>query len=599
MNIQDEFVTTLINCWAELGICHAVIAPGSRSTPVALGLLRDKRISVHTKLDERSAGYVALGIGLRTGMPAVVVTTSGTAALSLYPSIAEASLSRVPLIAVTADRPNDLHGVGAPQTLDQDGIFSKFTRWEISWPPPTKSDEYAWESLGARSFFEAMYGGEGPGPTHMNLAFREPLLGKDQISQKIVTVPIFIRGQKSARLGDLELDSIFCPGGKGVFVLSSNCGLKDPSKLIDLADKLSWPVVAELTSGLRRGYQNVIEHADLLMKVKEIADDLVPDTIVAFGTQTSSKATNSWMKSSEAQGSQIIFVDPYWRFGDPDRIASRIFDCDPDDFIGQVSLLIEKFPDNSEEMVQMETPGGNGSWLSSWLEYDQKAEEAIEKATELSLSPTGPEVARALYDSLPEGSSVLLASSMPIRDANWFVHAKSTRIDSFSNRGANGIDGLISTSIGLSIGQNSMDYKSPVAVLIGDLAFLHDISGLVQLSGQAGEINPIVLVVVDNAGGGIFSFLPQAEILEKSEFEALFGTPHDHEIDEISKGLGHKAVVVNTMAELNEVFSEVFYKKTLFLEDQPCVQVIRVKTYRENDVDFHRQVVELLGSSIR
>ncbi|NNN21394.1 MAG: 2-succinyl-5-enolpyruvyl-6-hydroxy-3-cyclohexene-1-carboxylic-acid synthase, partial [Acidimicrobiales bacterium] len=570
MNIQDEFVTILINSWAELGICHAVIAPGSRSTPLALGLMRDKRISVHTKLDERSAGYVGLGIGLKTGVPAVVVTTSGTAAISLYPSIAEASLSRVPLIAVTADRPNDLHGVGAPQTLDQDGIFSKFTRWEISWPPATKSDEYAWASLGARSFFEAKYGGEGPGPTHLNLAFREPLLDRDQVSQKTVTVPKFTSSQKSAKLDGADTASLFRAGGKGVFVLSSNCGFEDSSVLIDLANRLSWPVVAELTSGLRNGSQNVIEHADLLMKVREIADDLVPDTIVAFGTQTSSKATNLWMKTCREKGSQIIFVDPFWRFGDPDRIASRFFDCDPDDFIDQVGAIVEKVSDKSVDKGP--TSGEGSSWLSSWQKYDQKAEGAIEKALGQSNSLTGPEVARTLYDSLPEGSSVLLASSMPVRDANWFVHAKSGGIETYSNRGANGIDGLISTSIGLSIAQNSIDQRSkgPVAALIGDLAFLHDISGLVQLSGQAGEIPPIVLVVVDNGGGGIFSFLPQAEILEKSEFEALFGTPHNHEIDEIAKGLGHEAVVVNSIDELKEAFSKVFYKEALFQEDLPC-----------------------------
>lgn len=491
---------TLVDEWVRCGVGHAVIAPGSRSTPLAVALAERSELAVHVVHDERVAAFVALGLAI-DGVPAVLVCTSGTAAVNFHPAVVEAGLSDVPMIVCTADRPPELRGIGAPQTIDQLQLFGRAVRWFHDAAPPDEADPATWRPLAQRLFATA-----AAGPVHLNLPFREPLLGAvgeipDQIGPPLpVPRAIASNGPIAA-----ELDR-----QRGVLVAGGRSG-EDPVAVAALAERLGWPILADPTSGLRAA-PNAVTSFDSLLRHRAFADAHAPEIVVRIGRAPASKVLSQWTVRTGA---------PVVQVGGPGVV-------DPERNVVAYATL--------DDLAGLTGAAGT-PWMARWRHADERADRAIAGL----LAETGltePAVARTLADALADDVDLVVASSMPVRDLEWFG---GRRARAHSNRGANGIDGVTSTALGRALAG-----RSTVAFL-GDIAFVHDSNALVALRARAADLR---IVVVDNGGGGIFSFLPQATALAPERFEQLFGTPHGTDIEALAAAHGIPARTVTTTDEL-------------------------------------------------
>lgn len=482
MTVQAEFCATVVDEWIRGGLTHAVIAPGSRSTPLAVALAARPEIATRIVLDERSAGFVALGVGLATGRPAVVLTTSGTAAAELMPAVVEAHEARVPLLVATADRPWEAMHVRAPQTIEQVRLFDGLTRFSAAPGVPDEAGAGAWRSLAARALLDARHHPLGPGPTHMNLAFREPLLPAS---------PVSARAGRDGNSPWHRVDA--APAGLTPLALKGRRGLvvagagAPPAGTLQ---QLGWPVLADPRSGARVPHRLTISAADALLRHSPFAENHRPDTILHVGEPWASRVVNEWLTAS---GAEHVVVDPFGTWPDPHRVAARIVR-------GRVSPVAEEQPEDG--------------WVDAWADAESAAQAAIASSLDPS-SASG--IVRATYASAATTDVVFVASSMPVRDLEWFG-APREGCAVLSNRGANGIDGLISTAAGVAWAQP----QRSVTAVLGDLAFLHDSGGLRAAVG----LPNLRYLVIDNDGGAIFDFLPQATGLDPATFTELFTTPH-------------------------------------------------------------------------
>lgn len=522
---QAAYCATLVDEWVRAGVTHAVVCPGSRSTPVALAIASDPRLALHVRLDERSAGFTALGIGMATGMPAVVVVTSGTAAVELHAAVVEADLARVPLILCTADRPPELRDIGAPQTIDQTHLYGRAPRWFIDPGVPDEATRSSWRSIGSRCVVESISGSLGPGPVHLNLPFREPLLGDASVGGipdgradggpwHRVDVPL--SAPSPEMISELVASRGFAPGTRGLIVAGAGCG--DPDAVLALAGSLGWPVLADPRSGLRTGDRRVVGAADGILRSIRFAESHRPDVVLRLGERWASKVVHTLLAES-----MNVVVD---RFGwtDPERVATVVLRCDPTLFCRSLTASFGA----SDVAATV--------WSVEWEQAESRALSAIAATFALTTGPTEPALAHRLGAGVAGGSSVVVSSSMPVRDLESFA---TPRIDAprvMANRGANGIDGVVSTALGVALA------AGPTTVLVGDLAFLHDVSALV---GPAMERPPLTIVVADNGGGGIFSFLPQAAQIGADRFEQLFGTPQSADPVAVARGFGWDVVEID------------------------------------------------------
>ncbi|MCU1376217.1 MAG: 2-succinyl-5-enolpyruvyl-6-hydroxy-3-cyclohexene-carboxylate synthase, partial [Actinomycetia bacterium] len=482
------------------GVAHAVISPGSRSTPLALALAGHPRLTVHVHHDERVAGFLALGIGRGTGVAAVVLTTSGSAAAHLHPAVIEASYGSVPMLVCTADRPPELQSVGAPQTIDQAHLFGRAVRW---FADPGVADEavaHTWRSLASRSVAETR--GPRPGPVHLNLSFREPLLGEAGALPEgrpgirpwhVASSPVPAIDERSAELLNPR---------RGVLV--AGAGIDVPWSVAELAQTLSWPVLADPRSGCRVPGPATVAAFDALLRDPAFAEAHRPSVVVRLGDAPASKVLDQWIAAS---GADQLVVGPSWL--DPGRAATQLIRADPSAWCRVMAAELDARSDDT--------------WRRSWVDADARAQGAIDRVLAGHEEATEPFVARTVVAEA-EGALVV-ASSMPVRDVEWYSAPRgSLRV--VANRGANGIDGVVSTAAGVAIGTGA-----PVTVLVGDVAFLHDANALLGLAARGLDLT---IVVVDNRGGGIFSFLPQAGALSAERFEQLFGTPHDVDLPSLA-----------------------------------------------------------------
>jgi 2-succinyl-5-enolpyruvyl-6-hydroxy-3-cyclohexene-1-carboxylate synthase len=523
-DVAATFCATLVDEWIEHGVRVAVIAPGSRSTPLALALAARSELVPHVLHDERSASFVALGVGLASGVPAILLCTSGTAATHFHAAVVEAHLSGVPMLVCTADRPPELRDVGAPQTIDQTKLYGDVVRW---FHDPGIADVVAaptWRGLAAHAF--ALATGARPGPVHLNLPFREPLVG--------VAAPLPARrgvGRVSSS-PELHADAVgrqevldLCDGRRGVIVAGRGCGR--PRAVHELAVQAGWPIVADARSGLRHLADVAVSAADHVLRDAAFAAEMQPEVVLRLGEPPASKVLNQWLARADAP--QVhVGASPSWT--DPDGILSKRIEADPSMLCRDLTARIETT---------------SSPWLESWLTAEREAQLALDVA--LRDAPlTEPAVARWLATMLPELARLVVSSSMPIRDIEWFGLIPEGVVV-FSNRGANGIDGVVATAIGVAAAT-----MLPTAVLIGDVAFLHDSSSLTALASRGLDVR---IVVVDNDGGGIFSFLPQASSLASDRFELLFGTPHGTDIPALALAHGLRTRTVATLDELRHALS--------------------------------------------
>ena len=541
MSVQATFAATLVDEWVDLGVTDAVVCPGSRSTPLALALAR--RLRVHVRLDERSAAFFALGLALATGRPTVVCVTSGTAAVELHPAVVEADYARVPLIVCTADRPPELHGTGAPQTIDQEGLYTWSTRWAVSPGVPSEEQRAAWRPLAGRAYAEAALGERGPGPVHLNLAFREPLVGEEG---ELPPGP-GPRVRPAAVAGTPPLEGAAPLGGRGLLIVGALASEPaDPKLVRRLAERLGWPLLADPLSGCR--LEGSVAAADAIARTGVP----LPETVVSIGTPWLSKAIAEYVARAAAAGARVVTVDPWRQWVDPTRAATEFH------HVGADAWIVDAL-EHAEDGVP--------DWLELWQSCEERAQAAIDSA--LGSEVTEPWVARAVYRHAAEtGTTLFVSSSMPIRDLEWYAPALPAPPRVHANRGVNGIDGIVSTALGIAAA------GTRTVALLGDLAFLHDVSGLVNLSEQ-----PCQFVVLDNGGGGIFSFLPQAESTDKDMFEQVFGTPPTSDLALVAQGFGLPVIDVTARPELEMGLSE----------PAPALLRVRVPGRAEN-VALHRAI---------
>ena len=570
-DVQAAFCAVLCDEWARGGVTDAVVAPGSRSTPMVTALEEESRIRVHVVLDERSAGFMALGLALAGRRPAVVVTTSGTASVELHPSVVEASQAGVPLIAVTTDRPPELHHVGAPQTVEQKDLFLPVARWAVDPGVADLESSGAWRSLACRCVAEALGRRGEPGPVHLNLPFREPLLGSARVVERPAGRPggepwhrvgAVVPAPGPERLGEVAGILAAHAGGRGLLLAGEGCG--DPAVVADLAVRLGWPLLADPRSGARLPGAPVVAAADVLLRAAPVRD-WTPDVVLRAGAPWASKVMGQWLAGLDPGVPQVV-VDPAGRWVDPDRKASHLLAAPP----GAVAAAV---------------PAGGGlssDWLAGWL----RAEGAAQQVLDQLLGPGGemavsePAVARAALDAVPDGGLLVASSSMPVRDAEWFGRPRRG-VTVLSNRGANGIDGVVSTALGAALAGGR-----PTVALLGDLAFLYDAGALLWAAGRPVRLS---LLVVDNDGGGIFSFLPQSSALPRDRFERYWGTPHGTDLVSLAAAYGVEAQRLDGRPALDRFLARAA---------EPGVRVGIVRSDREANVAAHDRLNAAVAAAL-
>jgi 2-succinyl-5-enolpyruvyl-6-hydroxy-3-cyclohexene-1-carboxylate synthase len=486
------FCATLVDEWERQGVTHAVVAPGSRSTPLAVALANSSSIRVHVFHDERSASFAALGIGSASGFPAVLLCTSGTAATHFHGAVVEAHQSDVPMIVCTADRPPELRDVGAAQTIDQTQLFGTSVRWFHDPGVASRDASGSWRSLAARSVQAAV--GFRPGPVHLNLPFREPLLGS------VVDMPEPRAGKWSeiSRLQSAESVAV----DELLKVVSGRCGVIVAGRgsgrdVLTLADALGWPVFADALSGVREIHPSVVIGFDSILRSEKFITEHMPEVVLRVGAPPASKVLSQWVTRT---GARVVQLRNTEMMIDPDHAVELTV-------VGDIS--------SSLRVLATSVKAVDRSWREGWSQAETIAQAAIASWTAGNFSE--PSVARSVSSSIKVGGHLVVSSSMPIRDIEWYGTV-TPGVTVHSNRGTNGIDGVVSTAVGVALAT-----RAPVTLLIGDVACIHDSNGLWALNRRDVDIT---IVVTNNDGGSIFSFLPQAQMVSDSTFELLYGTPH-------------------------------------------------------------------------
>jgi 2-succinyl-5-enolpyruvyl-6-hydroxy-3-cyclohexene-1-carboxylate synthase len=553
------FCATLVDEWARAGVTDAVVAPGSRSTPLAVALTDRPELRVHVHHDERSASFLALGLGLATGRPAVLLCTSGTAAAHFHAAVIEAHQAEVPLVVCTADRPPELRDVSAPQTVDQDRLYGTAVRWFCDPGVPEEPMRGTWRSLAARAVADAL--APRRGPVHLNLPFRDPLVGEpgELPPARPDSWPWHVTTTGPTHVAAAELDVLapLLDSQRGVIVAGGGAG--DPLAVHWLAATAGWPVLADPRSGCRVPEPTTVGAFDALLRHAGFAADHAPAVVLRLGQPPASKVLNQWLAGS---GARQIQVGATAAWIDPEHSAAVRVVADPT----ELCIALEK-----------RLTGARGTpWLARWQHAEERAQAAIDAVLRAHQDPTEPAVARTLLAALRAGVTLVASSSMPIRDLEWYG-APRDGVRVLANRGANGIDGVVSTAVGVALGSGA-----PTALLIGDIALLHDGNGLL---GAAGREIDLTVVVVDNDGGGIFSFLPQASALPNDRFERLFGTPHGVDPAALAAVHGIPTLPWDELADA--------------LAKGPGVRLVHVRTDRAGNVAVHdeinRAVVAALG----
>jgi 2-succinyl-5-enolpyruvyl-6-hydroxy-3-cyclohexene-1-carboxylate synthase len=498
-------ISLLVDELVRRGAVGASISPGSRSTPIALALSRHGGIPLHVHLDERSSAFFALGLAKATGRPAVVACTSGTAVANLLPAVVEAAQSNTPLVLLTADRPPELRGTGANQTIDQVGIFGTFARLFVDAEVPEVRSDAApyWRALGRR----AMAAATGPpaGPVHLNLPFREPLVPTGAAVDLGTDVRIATPTSTDATEVDVSALVELLSGTERGVILAGTLASAAPA-VREMAEAVAWPLIAEPASGLRTPGVALAAGQHLLAD-EAFASATVPDIVLQFGATPTTRAT----LGIAARAGRLVVVGPTPHAADPGRRASLSITGEPEEVAW---AALERL-----------APRRATAWLGRWHDADDKAAAAVAAVLDADDEPFEGRVARDLAASLPDQAVLVVGSSMPVRDLDAYMLPRDG-VRVIANRGASGIDGLVSTALGVSAA------GAATYALIGDLSLLHDAGALLW---SAGRCYDAVFVVPNNHGGGVFDLLPASGL---AEHEALFVTPHQIDLQALASAAG-------------------------------------------------------------
>ncbi len=572
-NRNTALASALVDELARCGVRRAFLSPGSRSTPIALALDREASVDLTVILDERVSGFAALGAALATGSPTVVACTSGSAAANLHPAVVEADQAGVPIIVLTSDRPPELRGIGAGQTIDQIGLYGSAVRWfcEVGTHEADDVGLLHLRSVACRAFGEAI---SERGPVHLNLAWRDPLGPEPSPGDLSASDPLAIEGRSGGRPltvsiagrepgGDLldALSQAVETAERGVIVAGRLPDDRITASLAELSETCGFPILAEPTSQLRFGAHDragVIASYDLISRSRP--EWLAPDLVLRFGDMPTSKPLRAWLADS---GIDQIVVDPPGRWNEPTRRAGAFVRADASSVLTGVCSRIAE---------------SDHGWRQRWVEAEQSAQTAIDEA--LGAGDEGlnePLIQRLLGSAYATGDRVLLASSMPIRDAEAFLRGGDAQATFHANRGANGIDGLIASGSGIALATDE-----PTWIVLGDLALAYDLGAL---AATATFDSPLRIVVIDNGGGGIFDFLPQAGQVEAARFSTLFTTPTALDFERAAGMFDIPYLRVETAEDLLAV-----------AEHDRVLAHVRVD--RSGNVELHRLIAEAVETAL-
>ncbi len=507
--LLTDWVITIIDGLVRGGAVDIVVCPGSRSTPLALAAARHPAARVWMQYDERSAGFFALGLARARAAPVALVCTSGTAAANFLPAVVEASLARVPLLVLTADRPRELRDNGAPQTIDQVGIYGHSPRWFSDLPEPTAGLLPYLRSTVARAL--AITADPPAGPVHLNLPFREPLVPDRARIESILAAPnpqpphvVSSRRAAGAQI-ITQLTSQLQAAERGLII----CGPHDDPTLAQaaarLAATLGWPLLADPLSQARRGPHVgalTIGAYDAFLRDERFAACHAPDLVLRLGAMPTAKPLLQYLTRHPAARQIVVDGAAGWR--EPTSLAAEHIFADEVDLCDRAA----------GQLRASDRPPG--VWAERWISAERGAQTAIAAHLAARHDISEPGVFAELARILPAGATLFVANSMPVRDLDTFLPPGPSPLRILGNRGANGIDGLTSTALGLAAGG-----LSPLVFVTGDLSLYHDSNGL--LAAKLHRLDATI-VLINNDGGGIFSFLPQSS--EQDVFETLFGTPH-------------------------------------------------------------------------
>lgn len=556
MNYRKQltsYVKQLATTLYESGVTRVVISPGSRSTPLAYAFAMMDEIDVHLQVDERSAAFFALGLAKAHHTPVALLCTSGTAASNYLPAITEAYYARVPLVAITADRPHELREVGAPQAINQQNMFGHFVKASVDYPLADGDErtERFIQYQTTRLLHTAM---TAPlGPVHLNIPFREPLLIDLEDKTPVLSSKVqHVQSTAQLAIEDaLQLKCVVESARRGIVVVGDIGEPFDKQAFGTFARTLGWPVLADPLSNLRANVTEenspyIIDMYDALLKSEDFREKVRPDVVIRFGAQPVSKPLLQFL--ADARPETITFDEAAF-YRDPIHITTYHVQAPPE------VVFHERWSNPQED------------YLETWQRANAVAHEALTRYVP-SAADEGQFV-QSLLEMLPTGSDLISSSSMPIRDIDTFWKKTSKDIRLYANRGTNGIDGVTSTALGIQKAR-----QRPATLLIGDLAFLHDTNGLLI---SRYELLDLTIVVFNNDGGGIFSYLPQSSI--EAHYERLFGTPTGLTFEHLAALYESEYTMVKTV----EAFQRAYQK-----EKKTPIRIIEVQTSRPESVTSHR-----------
>jgi 2-succinyl-5-enolpyruvyl-6-hydroxy-3-cyclohexene-1-carboxylate synthase len=588
-NRSHAFARALLQELARAGLRQVCICPGSRSTPLVAAAAAEPALRCWSHLDERSAGFFALGLAKAAREPVALVCTSGTAAANFLPSVVEAHHAGVPLLLLTADRPPELREWGAGQTIDQLRLYGGCVRWFAEVPLPEAGGamlRYA-RALACRALAECR--GAPAGPVHLNLPFREPLepaavagdvpadlAARDALAAFGRAAGPYTQASRPAPApGEAEVAALArlareCP--RGVLAAGpQDAGPELGAAVARFARAAGWPVLADPCSQLRCGPHlpdaPVLAASDLWLRDERFAARAAPELVLRLGAAPTSKAFRLWLERHPPRHLLWLGLEAGW--SDPSHLLSQHWRVDPAQLLGAAA---ERLAPRRED----------GGWLRALEAAERVAQAALE--AELAAEPAllEPRAVRELGLALPEGALLTVSNSMPVRDLDAFLPSSPRALRVLANRGACGIDGMVSSALGAAAAG-----AGPAALLTGDLAFLHDAGGL--LAARRHGI-PLAITVLNNDGGGIFSYLPVAEHAREVAFEEHFRTPHGLDLGPVARAFGAGYARVASPEHYRTALKEALAA--------PRTTVLEVPVDRDRSVAHHREIAAAVSAAL-
>jgi 2-succinyl-5-enolpyruvyl-6-hydroxy-3-cyclohexene-1-carboxylate synthase len=574
-NLNYVWAGLLVEELVRSGVTCFCIAPGSRSSPLTVSAARHPKAETVIHYDERGLAFYALGRASVTKQPVALICSSGTAAVNFFPAVVEGSKKKLPLVLLTADRPPELRNTGSLQTIDQVKLYGNYVRWHTDLPAP---DLHVKPEVLLTTVDQALFLAKNPmpGPVHINCMFREPLApdgtgfdDRDYLSSikrwmkgRHVYTRYTAGGRNEGFQVSDDLVSVLNNTRRGIIVVGKLRSTEEEQAVVKLAEKLNWPVFPDIVSGLRLGpheSEQIIHYYDQALLSTEFARKFPVDTVLHLGGRITSKRWYRYVQTQKPE--HYITVLAHSLRNDPLHIVSQ-----------RVKSTVQAFARSLLPRVQA---SGSADFLAFLREASQAAAELVEDFIQTSAPVNEIGVAHTISRLLPEGHSLFLSNSMPVRDMDMYAAAGGKSVLIGANRGASGIDGIVATTCGFTAASGTT-----CTLLTGDLALLHDLNSLALVKTAAA---PIIIVVINNDGGGIFSFLPIAESPAAQDiFDTYFGTPHGLRFSSAAAMFGLEYSVPETTARFEQVYKDALKKKKSI--------IIEVNTGREENHRLHSQL---------